>query len=99
MTNQTSKTQWQYLETRPHTWRKQLYIKGKRIKASVIYSDMIANNETTAEASENWDLPLDAIQEIIEYCQTYQELLEQEAAKERHIVLEGVTIEPSVTHR
>ncbi len=61
MTNNSAKTQWQYLEHRPHPWRQQLYIKGKRIKASVIYSDMIVNNETPAEAAENWDLPLAAI--------------------------------------
>lgn len=94
MTNDTSKTQWQYLEPRPHSWRKQLYIRGKRIKASVIYFDMIINNETPVEASENWDLPLAAIEEVIEYCQSHQQLLEQEAAKERRIVLEGVTIAP-----
>ena len=99
MRNNTAKTQWQYLEHRPHPWRQQLYIKGKRIKASVIYSDMIVNNETPAEAAENWDLPLAAIEELIEYCQSHQELLEREAAEERRIVLEGVTIEPKITHR
>ncbi|WP_413467383.1 hypothetical protein [Pleurocapsa sp. FMAR1] len=99
MTTNTSKTQWQYLEPRPHPWRQQLYIKGKRIKASVIYSDMIVNDDTPSEALENWDLPLAAIEEVIEYCQSHQELLEQEAAKERRIVLEGVTIEPSITYR
>ena len=92
-------TQWQYLESRPHPWRKQLYIKGKRIKASVIYSDIIINKETPSEAAENWDLPLTAIEEVIQYCQTHQELLKQEAREERRIVLEGVTVEPKVTHR
>ena len=101
MTTNTSKPQWQYLESRPHPWRKQLYIKGKKIKASVIYSDIIVNNEILAEAAENWDLSLAAIEEVIEllpsfndYCQSHQKLLEQEAAQERRIVLEGVTIEP-----
>ena len=99
MTATEAKTQWQYLEQRPHPWRQQLYIKGKRIKASVIYSDMVANEETPQEAAENWDLPLAAIQEVIEYCQTHQELLNAEAAEERRIVREGVTLEPPVTHR
>ena len=94
-----TKTQWQYLEKRPHPWRQQLYIKGRRVKASVIYSDMIVNEETPEEAAENWDLPLAAISEVIEYCQSHQELLKQEAAEERRIVLEGVTLEPPVTHR
>lgn len=95
----TAKTQWQYLEKRPHSWRQQLYIKGTRIKASVIYSDMIANQETSQETAENWDLPLAIIEEVIEYCKTYQALLDSEAAKERQIVLEGVTIEPPITYR
>jgi uncharacterized protein (DUF433 family) len=94
-----AKTQWQYLEKRPHSWRQQLYIKGTRIKASVIYSDMIANQETPQETAENWDLPLAIIEEVIEYCKTYQALLDSEAAKERQIVLEGVTIEPPITYR
>ncbi len=99
MITNSSKTQWQYLEKRPHPWRQQLYIKGRRVKASVIYSDMIVNEETPEEAAENWDLPLAAISEVIEYCQSHQELLKQEAAEERRIVLEGVTLEPPVTHR
>ena len=95
MTTNTSKTQWQYLEQRPHPWRKQLYIKGKRIKASIIYSDLIANNETPAEAAENWDLPLAAITEVIEYCETNQELLKQEAEEGlRLLEAEGVKLEP-----
>ena len=39
------------------------------------------------------------IEEVIDYCQSHLQLLEQEAAEERRIVLEGVTIEPSVTRR
>ncbi|EAZ87910.1 DUF433 domain-containing protein [Crocosphaera chwakensis] len=81
MTNQPIKTQWQYLETRSDSWRKQLYIKGTRIKASVIYSDMIVNEMTEADAVYNWDLPLKAIQEVIEYCQTHQELLNDDFLK------------------
>ena len=93
-------TQWQYLEKRPHPWRKQLYLKGKRIKASVIYSDMIVNEETSQETTENWDLPLAAIERIIKYGQTHEELLKQQAEEEEEgrIVLEGVTVEPTVNH-
>ncbi len=76
-------SQWHYLEQRPHPWRKQLYIKGKRIKASVIYSDMIVNHETPTEAASNWDLPIKALEEVIEYCQTHQELLKLEAEQGR----------------
>ena len=99
MTNQPTQTQWQYLESRPDSWRKQLYIKGRRLKASVIYSDMIVNEMTEADAVYNWDLPLKAIQEVIEYCQTHQELLIQEAQQGRKLLEEaGVSIEPKYPH-
>jgi uncharacterized protein (DUF433 family) len=93
-------TQWQYLEKRSHPWRQQLYLKGKRIKASVIYSDMLVNEETPEEAADNWDLPVAAIREIIEYCQSNQQLLRQEAQEERRRLEEkGVSLEPTVTRR
>jgi uncharacterized protein (DUF433 family) len=99
MTTTESKTQWQYLEKRPHPWREQLYIKGTRIKASVIYSDMIVNSETPEESAENRDLPLAAISEVIEYCRTHQELLKKEALEERRrLEAKGVSLEPKITH-
>jgi uncharacterized protein (DUF433 family) len=99
MAESKTKTQWQYLEKRPHPWREQLYIKGTRIKASVIYSDMIVNSETPEEAAENRDLPLAAIFEVIEYCQTHQDLLKREALEERrYLESKGVSLEPKITH-
>ena len=92
-------TQWQYLEKRPHLWRKQLYFKGKRLKAFDVWMDMMVNKETPEEAAENWDLSLDAVMEAIEYCQTHQELLNQEAEEERRYLEErGISLEPKVTH-
>jgi uncharacterized protein (DUF433 family) len=96
--NQATKTQWQYLESRPQSWRQQLYLKGTRIKASVIYSDMIVNQMSQLEAVDNWDLPLEAIQEVVEYCQTHQELLKKEAQQGRKLLEEeGVLLEPKHT--
>ncbi|ELR97821.1 hypothetical protein [Gloeocapsa sp. PCC 73106] len=96
---QGSQTQWQYLEERPHSWRKQLYLKGKRIKASVIYSDLIVNQMSLEEAADNWELPLAAIDEVIEYCQTHQELLKQEANEGQKLLAEkGVILEPKTTY-
>lgn len=77
-----TENQWQYLESRPQSWRKQLYLKGQNIKASDIYSEMIISEETPEEAAENWNLPLAAIQEVIEYCKAHQELLKREAQEE-----------------
>jgi uncharacterized protein (DUF433 family) len=93
-------TQWQFLEKRQYAWRQQLYLKGQRIKASVVYSDMLVNHETPEEAAENWGIPLAAIYEIMEYCQTNQQLLDQEAQEERRrLETKGVRLEPTVTRR
>lgn len=74
---------WLFLESRPDSWRKQLYIKGRKLRASNIWSDMIVNEMTPEECAEDWDLPLAAIHEAIEYCEIHQGLIEAEAAQER----------------
>ncbi len=91
-------TQWQYLEKRPHPWRQQLYFKGRRLKAFDVWMDMMVNEETPEEAADNWDLPLAAVLEAIEYCQTHQELLRREASSERRRLEEkGISLEPQIT--
>jgi uncharacterized protein (DUF433 family) len=74
---------WQFLVVRPHSWRRQLYIKGRKLLASIVWQDMLSNNMTPDEVAENWELSLSAIQEIIRYCETHQDLLRLEAEEER----------------
>ncbi len=84
----------QYLAKRNHPWRKQLYVKGQKLFASTIWQDMIANEMSVEEAADNWDLPLDAIDEIIRYCESHQDLLRLEADEEHYrLVEEGVSFE------
>jgi len=86
---------WQYLVARPHTWRKQLYIKGRKILASTVWQDMQANQMSPEQVAENWDLPLPVIHEVVLYCKNHQELLKLEADEERYRLEEkGVSIEP-----
>ncbi|MEG3874471.1 MULTISPECIES: hypothetical protein [unclassified Microcoleus] len=85
---------WQYLIARPHPWRKQLYIKGRKLLASTIWRDMTANQMSPEQAAENWDLPLSAIYEVIDYCENNQELLKLEADEERYrLEVKGVQVE------
>ncbi len=99
MTNQPTKTQWQYLEPRPDSWRKQLYIKGRKLTAFGVWSDMMVNGDTLEDTADNWEIPLDAVLEVIEYCETHQELIAAEAESERRYLEErGVLLEPKVVH-
>ena len=95
----TTKTQWKYLEQRPSSWRQQLYIKGRKLRAHTVWSDMIVNQWSEEETAYNWDLPVEAVREAIEYCESHQELLKREAEEERRYLEEhGVSLEPKVTH-
>ncbi|ACK64922.1 hypothetical protein PCC8801_0842 [Rippkaea orientalis PCC 8801] len=97
---QFTQTQWKYLEKRPHPWRKQLYLKGRRLKAFDLWANMMANEMTPEEVADNWDVPLEAVRESIEYCETHQDLLKQEAEIERrHLEERGITLEPKITPR
>lgn len=76
-------SKWNYLAPRSHKWRKQLYVKGRKLKASDVWSSMIANKMTREETAIDWDLPLEAIDEIIEYCESHRNLLKMEADEEK----------------
>ena len=89
---------WQFLVLRPHPWRQQLAIKGRKLLAATLWRDMLANNLTPEQAAENWDLPLAAVQEAVQYCETHQDLLKLEAEEERYrLQAQGVTFEPRAT--
>jgi hypothetical protein len=89
---------WQYLVARSHPWRRQLYIKGRKLLASIVWQDAIANEMTPEQAAENWNLPLPAIYEVIRYCESHRELLKLEADEERYrLEQKGVSLEPTAT--
>ena len=87
--------EWQYLETRPHPWRRQLYVKGRRLRAFSIWSDMSANQLTAEEIAQSRELPLEAVRECIRYCEENRTLLENECNQEEQWLLaRGLKIDP-----
>ena len=88
---------WRYLTERPHAWKRQLFIKGRRMTAANVWFDMRANERSLAETAENWDLPLDAVDEIVRYCEANRELIGMEADEEKHILSETEATPPLVS--
>ena len=76
-------TSFRYLAARPESARRQFYVQGRKLPASRVYFDMIANKQSVAEAAWNWDLPYAAVEEIIRYCEENRALLTEEAEAER----------------
>jgi uncharacterized protein (DUF433 family) len=86
---------WKYLVSRPHSWKRQLFVKGRRLTAANVWYDMLANNRTPEQAAENWNLPLEAVEEIVRYCETNRDLIAMEAEEEKRLLEEkGVPLAP-----
>jgi uncharacterized protein (DUF433 family) len=86
---------WTYLTPRPHAWKRQLFIKGRRMTAANVWYDMLANQRSVEATAENWDLPVQAVEEIIRYCEAHRDLIGMEADEEKRFLLEkGVKLAP-----
>src|SRR5947207_15426565 len=64
----TVNTQWKYLAPNPKSAYHQLFIKGRRIRAWVIYCDHVAQDKTAEEIAADRDLSVEAVREAIAYC-------------------------------
>jgi uncharacterized protein (DUF433 family) len=86
---------WTYLEARPHRWRKQLYVKGHRLRASDIWYWVAQQGTSREDAAANWELRLEAIDECLRYSESHRELLDAEAEEVgKRLTAAGHRIEP-----
>jgi uncharacterized protein (DUF433 family) len=69
---QPTTTIWKYLERDPKSTYKQLSIRGRRIRARTLYGRYMSAEEPMRpeEIADDYDLPLEAVQEAITYCQS-----------------------------
>jgi len=81
-------SRWKHLIARPHRWRRQLSLRAKNMTVGQLASTVYANNLTVEEASENLELPIEAIQEALRYYEQNRELIQAEAAEERRRLAE-----------
>lgn len=89
---------WKYLVERPHSWRRQLYVKGRRLLAFTVWQDMQLDDLTLEETATNFSLPVEAVAEAIRYCEQNRPLLEMESQEEySRLNVQGVDIQPSPT--
>jgi hypothetical protein len=96
----SSNGNWKYLVEHSHPWKKQLYVKGRKLPAVSVWIGMETNGLTRAEAAENWDIPIDVVNEIVDYCQNNRDLLRMEADEEKRLLKEkGISIESKVAYR
>jgi len=79
----TTEVQYQYLAPRPRSHYRQLWVKGRHIRAEVLYRLTVgAEPRTPEEVAHDYNLPVEAVQEAIDYAVRNQKILEAERAHE-----------------
>lgn len=86
-------TAYRWLVAVPHSWRRQLALKGRRLTAGQLVDVIHANALSPEAAAAEYDLPLEAVREALDYCERHGDLVAAEAAEER------LRTEPYLTHR
>ena len=66
----TTEVKYQHLAPNPKSNYRQLFIKGRRIRAWVLYCEHVAQDRTPEAIAEDYDLPVEAVREAIAYCAT-----------------------------
>jgi uncharacterized protein (DUF433 family) len=65
---------WKYLAPKPSSHYRQLFVKGTRIAARVLYSYYTPGEDwpgqTAEEIAAGFSLPIEAVREAIAYCET-----------------------------
>jgi uncharacterized protein (DUF433 family) len=75
--------EYQYLEPRPRSNYRQLWVKGRHIRAEVLYRHTVGPEpRTPEEVADDYGLPVAAVQEAVEYSIRNQTLLDAERNRE-----------------
>jgi uncharacterized protein (DUF433 family) len=81
---------YRFLMPSSHPWRRQLVLKGRRMTVGNLLGSMQAEGWTAERTAQEYDLPLQAVLEALEYGTHNEVLLQAEAAEERRGVLSAV---------
>jgi hypothetical protein len=76
-------TQYQHLEPRPGSNYRSFFLKGRRIRAAVVDQAIHGPDPfTPAEFAEEYQVPLDAVLEALDYANQNRPLIERERDEE-----------------
>ena len=86
--NQHPTTTWKHLAPNPKSAYQQLFLKGRRIRARDLYGMYMSADEpmTPAEIAADYNLPLEAVEEAIAYCQMDPPEIKQDFEREERIM-------------
>jgi uncharacterized protein (DUF433 family) len=78
-----SNYQYKYLEPRPGANYRQWYVKGRKIRAEVLYRATVGEDpRTPEEVARDYELPLEMVLEAIHYATHHEDLLREERERD-----------------
>ncbi len=81
-----TRREWKYLAPNPKSAYKQLFVKGTRIRAEVLYGLLVDGDPpdptTPEQIAADMNLPVEAVREAIAYCEECPEDIERDHAAE-----------------
>jgi uncharacterized protein (DUF433 family) len=78
-----SRKKYRFLEPRPGSNYRQLWVKGRHMRAEVLYRCTVGPEpRTPEEVAEDYNLPVQAVQEAIDYAVAHESLLTAERERE-----------------
>ncbi len=76
-------TAYKYLGPRYGSNYRQYFVKGRNLRAETLYRESVGlEPRTPEEVAEDYEVPVEAVYEAIQYCTQHEELLRQEREEE-----------------
>lgn len=75
--------EYRYLTSRPHPWKRQLFIKGRNMTAGNLVYTVRKEKMTVEAAAKDFNLPMDAVLEALHYVEHNRPLIELEVLEEK----------------
>jgi uncharacterized protein (DUF433 family) len=84
----STSVQWHYLAPNPKSCYRQLFVKGTRIRARVLYGMAVNAEEpmTSEQIAAEFALPVEAVKEAIAYCQTNPPEIAEDFEREERLM-------------
>ncbi len=88
-------TEYKHLEARPGSNYRQLFVKGRRIRAVILYDETRnAEPRTPEQVAADYDIPLDAVLEAVDYCERHADVIEADWRREEETLRRYALDEP-----
>jgi uncharacterized protein (DUF433 family) len=90
----STNSDYRYLEDRPCSLYRQPFIKGRRIRVEILYAatfdavdveEGLIEGQTPEEIAADYDLPVEAVREAIDYCKAHWDVVMKDHAREERI--------------